>query len=132
MTAQRLLVAVVLVAAVVIQSESAAQSPAAKTVDIVSITGCLREQGAGNWMLVAATEPVVSIANAAQASELPKAPPDGKNTFKLIGVGEFGLATRKDHTVVARGLLIKASPVSRLNLTSVVEALPACAPSAQK
>ena len=58
----------------------AAQAPAPPNkVEIVSVTGCLREQGAGNWMLVAATDPVPSIANQAPAAELPKVPPAGKN-----------------------------------------------------
>jgi hypothetical protein len=110
----------------------AAQDPAGKKVDIVSVTGCLREQGAGNWMLVAATDPVVSIANAASPKELPTTAPDGKNSYKLIGVGEFALPGKKDRTLVVRGLFIKASPVSRVNVTSVVEALPTCAAGAPK
>jgi hypothetical protein len=109
-----------------------AQTPAPKKVDIVSVTGCLREQGAGNWMLVRATEPVVSIANAPPKSDLPTTPPDGKNSFKLIGVGEFNLPAHRDRTVVVKGLFIKATPVSRLNVTSVVEALQTCAPDAPK
>jgi hypothetical protein len=111
---------------------SASQEPASKKVDIVSVTGCLREQGAGNWMLVAATDPVASIANAASAKEVPTTAPDGKNSYKLIGVSEFGLPGKKDRTVVVRGLFIKVAPVSRLNLTSIVEALPACAAGAPK
>jgi hypothetical protein len=109
----------------------AAPKPSNK-VDIVSVTGCLREQGAGNWMVLAATEPVPSAANAAQGNEIPTVAPNGKGSFKLIGVGEFSLPGRKDHTVVVRGLLIKAAPVSRINLTSVVDALATCVPSAPK
>ena len=37
-------------------------------------------------MLVAATEPVPSIANGAGARRFPTTPPAGKNTFRLIGV----------------------------------------------
>ena len=106
------------------------QAPTPKKVEIVSVTGCLREQGT-NWMLVAATEPVPSIANQAQASEIPTAPPAGKNTFRLIGIGEFNLPTMKDHTVVIRGLFIK-DKVSRINVTSAVEAVASCAPGAPK
>ena len=109
-----------------------AQPPANKKVELVSITGCLREQGAGNWMVVAATEPVPSLANAAQGNEIPTVAPSGKSSFKLIGVGEFNLPGRRDHTVVVRGLFIKATPVSRVNVTSVVDALPTCAPTAPK
>ena len=101
-----------------------------KKVDIVSVTGCLREQGT-NWMLVAATEPTPSLANQAQGAEIPTTPPAGKNTFRLIGTSEFNLPTMKDHTVVIRGLFIK-DKVSRINVTSAVEAVPSCAPGAPK
>jgi hypothetical protein len=106
------------------------QAPATRKVEIVSVTGCLREQGI-NWMLVAATEPVPSLANQAQAKDLPSAPPEGKNTFRLIGTSEFNLPSMKDHTVVVRGLFIK-DKVSRINVTSAVEAVASCAPGAPK
>jgi hypothetical protein len=102
-----------------------------KKVDIVSVTGCLRQQGDA-WMLVAATDPVMSVANAPPKNEIPTSPPDGKNTFRLIGVSEFNLPAHKDRTVVVKGLFIKASPVSRLNITSVVEATATCAATAPK
>ncbi|HUQ88320.1 MAG TPA: hypothetical protein VM096_12220 [Vicinamibacterales bacterium] len=108
----------------------AAQTPAAKKVDIVSVTGCLREQG-NNWMVVAATDPVPSVANQAQGKEIPTTPPAGKNTFRLIGTFEFNLASMKDHTVVIRGLFIK-DKVSRINVTSAVDAVGSCAPGAPK
>jgi hypothetical protein len=101
-------------------------------VEIVSVTGCVREQGPENWMLVAATDPLVSVANAPQRSEVPTTPPAGKNQFKLIGVGEFDLPTHRDHTVLVKALYIKAMPVSRLNITSLVEAVSTCAPDAPK
>ena len=119
------------------------QTPA-KKVDIVSVTGCLREQAGApgtrtlrdgvegtNWMLVAATEPVPSVANQAQGKDIPSTPPAGKNTVRLIGVGEFNLPSMKDKTVVIRGLFIK-DKVSRINVTSAVEAVATCAPTAPK
>ncbi len=109
-----------------------AQAPAANKAEIVSVTGCLREQGAGNWMLVAATDPVPSVANQAPAADIPKTPPAGKNRFKLIGVGEFSLPQHRDRTMVIRGLFIKGSPVSRLNMTSAVEAVASCVAGAPK
>ena len=118
-------------ALLVLSLTAAAQAPANK-VEIVSVTGCLREQGANNWMVVAATDPVPSIANQAPPAELPKTPPAGKNAFKLIGVGEFSLPTLRDRTVVVRGLFIKDTPSSRINMTSVVEAVSTCAPAAPK
>jgi hypothetical protein len=106
-----------------------AQAPT-KKVDIVSITGCLREQGT-NWMLVAATDPVPSVANQAQGKDIPSTPPAGKNTFRLIGIGEFNLPQMKDKTVVIRGLFIK-DKVSRINVTSAVEAVGSCVAGAPK
>src|SRR5689334_11897924 len=82
-----------------------------KKVDIVSVTGCLREQGTNNWMVVAATDPVPSNANAPVKSELPTTAVTGKNQFKLIGVGEFNLPNYRNQTVVVKGLHIKAAPV---------------------
>ena len=110
----------------------ASQAPAPNKVEIVTVTGCLREQGAGNWMLVAATDPVPSIANQAPAAEIPQTPPAGKNSFKLIGVGEFSLPQHRDHTMVVRGLFIKGTPVSRINMTSAVEAVASCVAGAPK
>lgn len=106
-------------------------APAKKTVEIVSVTGCLREQGANNWMLVAATDPVPSLANQAQGDDIPKAAPAGKNSFRLIGVSEFNFPQHRDRTMVIRGLFIK-DKVSRINVTSAVEAVATCAPGAPK
>lgn len=110
----------------------AAQAPAANKVEIVSVTGCLREQGAGNWVLVAATEPVPSVANQAPAAELPKQPPAGKNSYRLLGVGEFSFPQHRDRTMVIRGLFIKAAPMSRINVTSAAEAVATCVAGAPK
>ena len=108
-----------------------AQSPT-KKVEVVSVTGCVREQGAGNWMIVAATDPEPSIANQAQGKEIPTTAPDGKNSFKLTGVGEFSMGSHRDKTVVVRGLFNKVAPVANINITSIVDALPTCIASAPK
>lgn len=102
------------------------QGATASKIDIVSVTGCLREQTAGDWMLVNATDPVASNANAPAKNEIPATPPVGKNQFKLIGVSEFNLPQHKDHAVIVKGLHIKAQPVGRLNITSVTTISPSC------
>lgn len=117
-------------AAFVLLIAALVQASASKKIDIVSVTGCLREQGA-SWMLVAATDAVPSMANQAQGADIPTTPPAGKNTFRLIGVSEFNLPQVKDKTVVIRGLLIK-DKVSRINVTSAVEAVASCVPGAPK
>ena len=91
------------------------------------MTGRVREASAGNWMLVNATAPMPSNANAPGMNDLPATPPVGKNQFKLIGVSEFNLPQQKDHTVIVKGLNIKARPVGRLNITSVTTIAPSCA-----
>ncbi len=95
-------------------------------VAIVSVTGCLRETAPNTWMLVDATDPVPSIANAPPANEIPNVPPAGNHEFKLIGVSEFNLPQHKDHAVIVKGLHIQASP-PRLNITSVTTISASCA-----
>ena len=103
-----------------------AQAVPAKA-DLVMVAGCLREQPAGEWRVVNATDPKPSNAAAPPAADLPAMPVVGKNQFQLIGVSIFDLPRHKDHTVVVKALLIPAKPLSRLNVTSVVEVAPTCA-----
>jgi len=104
-----------------------AQAAPSNKIDIVSVTGCLKETSPNNWTVTSATDPVASTANAPLAKDIPSAPPAGKNEFKLIGVSEFNLPAHRDHTVVLKGLFIKATPQSRLNVTSVTTVAPTCA-----
>ena len=92
----------------------------------MSVAGCLREPSPDNWMLVNATDPVPSSANAPAKNEIPATPPVGRNEFKLIGVSEFNLPQHRGHAVVVKGLHIKTQPVSRLNITSVTTISPSC------
>jgi hypothetical protein len=104
---------------------------AANKVEIVSVAGCLKEATPNNWTLSAATDPVPSNANAPAAKDVPATPPAGKNVFRLIGVSEFNLPAQRDHTVIVKGLFIKAAPMSRLNVTSVTTVAPSCVPAAK-
>ena len=107
-------------------------APAPQKIDIVSVTGCLKETAPNAWTLANATDPIPSSANAPPAAEVPKtAPPPGKNQFRLIGVSEFNLPAHRDQTVIIKGLLIKATPLSQLNITSVTAIAPACVPAAK-
>jgi len=117
-----------LIAALRLGLTQAPPQPAAapQKVEIVSVTGCLKETPPNTWTLTAATEPVPSSANAPPPTEIPAAPPLGKNNFRLIGVSEFNLPAHRDHTVIIKGLFIKATPMSRLNMTSVVTVAPSC------
>ena len=99
-------------------------APPSQKVEIVSVTGCLKEATPGNWTLTGATDPAPSSANAPSAKEIPATAPTGKNAFKLIGV-----SAHKGHAVIIKGLFIKATPMSRVNMTSVTTVSPSCAPA---
>jgi hypothetical protein len=101
------------------------QAPSDK-VPTVAVVGCVAEQGT-NWLLTAATDPVPSIANGPPSGEAVKGPTSGKNAFRLIGTSQFNLPAHKGHTVLVKGLYIKAEPVSRLNVTSVTMVAATCA-----
>ena len=106
---------------------AAAQAvPSPAKIEIVSVTGCLKEATPNNWTLVSATDPVPSNANAPASKDIPATPPAGKNEFRLIGVSEFNLSAHKGHTVIIKGLFIKATPLSRVNMTSVTMVTPSC------
>src|SRR5215831_9120868 len=112
-------IALAVVAAALIQAGT-------NKVEIVSVSGCLREPSADTWMLVNATDPVPSSANAPDKKDIPAQAPVGRNQFRLIGVSEFNLPAYKDHAVVVKGLHIKAQPVARLNVTSVTTIAASC------
>lgn len=103
---------------------------AAEKVPVVAVTGCVVADGPG-WALDKATEPLPSIANGPAAGDAIKGPTTGPHRYGLIGVSEFGLAEHTGHTVLVKGLFIKAEPVSRVNVTSVTMVSTACAPVAK-
>ena len=105
-----------------------AQTPPAKA-DLVMVAGCLREQPVGTWRVLNATEPKPSNAAAPSPDERPTMPIVGTRQFQLIGVSIFNLPSYREQTVVLKGVLVPATPVSRLNITSVVSLAPTCAPA---
>ena len=121
--------AVAITGATTVAAHAQAPAPVQK-VPIVAVTGCLAEQGT-HWSLTNATDPVPSIANGPPAGEAIKGPTSGTASYRLIGVSEFDLPAHKGHTVLVKGLLIRATPVSRVNVTSVTMVSSACAPAAR-
>ena len=118
--------------ALILGLAAAQAAPAPAKVEIVSVTGCLKETTPNNWTLASASDPVPSRANAPPVKDIPSVAPAGKNEFKLIGVSEFNLPAHKDHTVIIKGLFIKATPTSRVNMTSIAMVAPTCAPAPAK
>src|SRR4030095_5600361 len=105
---------------------AAVQAAPSSKIDIVSVAGCLKEAAPHDWRVVNATDPAPSNANAPAPKDIPATPPVGKNEFKLIGVSEFNLPQHRDHAVIVKGLHIKDTPTSRLNVTSVTTVAAAC------
>ncbi len=117
-----LLVALVLVGAIATASTAAeSQAKSKKSVDAVYAVGCISEED-GKWMLIRATDAVVTEISpltpdeeeAADALETP-----GDKRYHLIGVEAFNLPDHKGHKVQVKGLLIEATPASRINVTSL-------------
>jgi hypothetical protein len=104
-----------------------AQKPPEK-IDPVAIAGCLKEGAGGTWMLVNASDPVPSTANAPTSKELAALDTPGRNEFQLIGVSIFNLPAHRNHWVIVKGLPIKATPVTRLNVTSMTMKAESCPP----
>jgi hypothetical protein len=98
----------------------------AAPVPIVAVTGCVAEQGA-QWWLTSATDPVPSIANGPAAGQTVTGPLSGTRRYRLIGISEFDLPGHRGHTVLVKGLLVKASTESRVNVTSVTMRSRSCA-----
>jgi hypothetical protein len=98
----------------------------AAPVPIVAVTGCVAEQGA-QWWLTSATDPVPSVANGPAAGQKVTGPMSGTQRYRLIGISEFDLPAHKGHTVLVKGLLVKAPVETRVNVTSVTMVSPTCA-----
>jgi hypothetical protein len=97
-------------------------------VDIVAVGGCLKETTTDTWLLVDAGDPVVSTnANAPTAKELAAIAKSGKNQYQLTGVTVFNLPSHRGHSVVVKGLLNKAAPIGRLNMTALAMVSAECA-----
>ena len=115
-------VGVVLTGALTAQTKPSAPNK----VDVVAVAGCLNETAPDTWTLVNAGEPVVSTANAPSKTEIAAIAPSGTNQYRLIGASIFNLPDHRGHTVLIKGLHIKATPMSRINVTSVTMVAPDC------
>jgi hypothetical protein len=116
----RVLLGAGIAALVAAASMASAQSPGQK-VEVVQMTGCLKE-AAGSWTLVGATDPIPVTRAPAPTPQAAA----GKSQAQLLGVAEFDMPSHKNHLVTARGLFVKASPIGRLNVTSVVNVADSC------
>jgi hypothetical protein len=110
-------------------SETAEQprQPRPRMLDIVEVEGCLDQTG-GAWILNNATDPVMSESPATSPVALKTAEvrTPGTGRYQLLGVGSFNPSKHNQQEVRVKGVLIKNSKESRLNVTSLQTAATSC------
>ena len=127
---RRAVLAVALIALATTDSAGATQTPKPpEKIDPVAVVGCLKDGAGGSWRLVDASDPQPSTANAPTPKELAALDKPGRNEFQLVGISIFNLPAHRNHWVVVKGLPISATPVNRLNVTSVTMKAESCPPA---
>jgi mono/diheme cytochrome c family protein len=116
-------------------AEAPAQGPAAEKdprVELAEIRGCLEQGPAQSWMLVNASDPVVSTTQATSSEALPAASskPLGDRSYQLVGAHAFHPAAAKGQKVAVKGALIPDGKLNRLNVTSLQSLSASCSSSA--
>ena len=93
--------------------------------EIVEVDGCL-DQSNQSWVLTNATDPILSLNQAASSIELHAAEARhlGGGQLHLLGIGVFHPSSHKGQKVMVKGVLISSS--GRLNVTSLQMANPTC------
>jgi hypothetical protein len=89
-------------------------------LDIVEVVGCLEQSASGMWILTHSSEPRVSRTQATSMTELKEqaAKPLDKQQYQLLGVSVFNPSSHKREKMSVKGVLIKDTNVSRINVTS--------------
>jgi hypothetical protein len=100
--------------------------PRQTTLDIVATVGCLERNPAGTWMLTNGSAPVVSQSQTTSSAEVNAAGPLGDQQYQLLGVGAFNPSNYKGQKVAVKGVLIKETKLSRINVTSLQSVAATC------
>jgi hypothetical protein len=89
-------------------------------LDIVAVVGCLEQSASGTWRLTHASDPVFSKTQATSMAELKEeaARPLGIQQYQLVGARVFNPTSHKGEKVAVKGVLIKDTNLSRINVTS--------------
>jgi hypothetical protein len=101
--------------------EQASSQPRRRDAAIVLVVGCLKNLAGAMWMISNATDPVETNSSATTMATLEEAAgrPLGTQTFQLLGIRFFDPDKHNGHKVAVKGVLIKATPENRLNVTSL-------------
>ena len=98
-------------------------------VDLVEVVGCLTPGANSTWQLMNGSDPVVtrSASTSPEAIKAAETKALGKQRYALIGMSSFEPAPHQGHKMVVRGLLVKDTKETRINVTSFQMAAVACA-----
>ena len=103
--------------------------PAPGEVALVTVVGCLAEEtGDLPWILERATAGEATEQAFTSEEELAGSAGEALGTlrYRLLGVGEFGVASHVGHRVQAKGLKLRYDGEWRLNITSFQHLAPTC------
>ena len=90
-------------------------------LDIVEVGGCLEQSSTRRWTLTNASDPIASKiqATSSVALKAAQAKPLGSGRYQLLGVSVFNPSSHNRQRVAVKGVLIKDTKESRLNVTSL-------------
>ena len=90
-------------------------------LEVAEAVGCLAQSSPGNWVLTNADAPVISESQSTSSVALRAAEvrPFGNRRYQLLGVSIFNPSNYQGEKVAVKGILIKDTKESRLNVTSL-------------
>jgi hypothetical protein len=98
-------------------------------IELRTVVGCL-SRAANSWTLERATEgePTDRAFTSEDEIAVSRSQPLGSLTYRLLGIGEFGVDGHDGHKVQVKGLRLNMDGELRLNVTSFQHLEPACGP----
>lgn len=102
--------------------------PVPNFVPVLSV-GCLEQMGNSNWVLEQASEPVRtrdSFKKIDKELEESKTRPLGDYTFRLQDADNFDPFPHEDKIVQVKGIIVRSSTGTRINVNSIEEISPTC------
>jgi len=102
-----------------VYAQGRSSEPRPDQTPIVEAVGCLSQAGA-DWILTNGTDAAVATTTFTTPDAVKAAAekPLGTQRYRLLGTSAFGPDQHKGHKIVVRGLLIKSSTETRINVTS--------------
>jgi mono/diheme cytochrome c family protein len=104
------------------------KQPEPSIPEIAEAVGCLEGSPPGKWMLTDAGDPVESETQSTSSVALKaaEAKPLGNRRYRLLGVSVFNPSSHQGEKVAVKGILIKDTKESRLNVTSLQVVAASC------